>query len=367
MKRRTHYFLSCPYFMGTNIRMLALVMTALPWASQLTGAMFSSTKRDNWDWRIVTNVARRFLLHCIVVTVAITVNPDNSRASHLYWTDFNTDSIKRSTLDGTNVVTVVNTGDLPRGIDIDVTRRHMYWAELGSETLYKSDLNGANLTTLATGQTDLYDVALTSNKIYWTSAGRIKRSNLDGTNAEDVVVGLDRPLHLAVDFNRNEIYWTEDRFSGNDRIRKATISTSGTSAALDVVMNLNAVKGISLDLLYGRIYWTEEPNGRGKIRRSDLVGNNIETLIDDTLTGDQFEDPFDLLVDPLNNAIYYGDSGFNKLRRSDLNGNNIVDLVTGVRGPADIAIGPVPEPSTALLALLGMLLFSVFGRLAVLK
>ena len=39
------------------------------------------------------------------------------------------------------------------------------------------------------------------SQIYWTSAGRIQRANLDGSNIEDLVTGLHFPQGLALDLS----------------------------------------------------------------------------------------------------------------------------------------------------------------------
>ncbi len=57
-------------------------------------------------------------------------------------------------------------------------------------------------------------------KVYWTdkSYGAIRRANVDGTQVEDVVVGLFEPFDVKLDLDRNMIYW-----SGNGSVSRAKL------------------------------------------------------------------------------------------------------------------------------------------------
>lgn len=54
----------------------------------------------------------------------------------------------------------------------------------------------------------------TSGFIYWTNSGTpdiIERSNLDGSDRETVISGLQAPRDVALDVMRNKMYWTDNR------------------------------------------------------------------------------------------------------------------------------------------------------------
>ena len=48
-------------------------------------------------------------------------------------------------------------------------------------------------------------------KLYWTDylTGKIQRANLDGTEIEDLVAGLDAPEGIALDVSSGKMYWDE--------------------------------------------------------------------------------------------------------------------------------------------------------------
>ena len=48
-------------------------------------------------------------------------------------------------------------------------------------------------------------------KLYWANSktGKILRANLDGSEVEDVISGLNTPWDIALDPDGGKIYWTE--------------------------------------------------------------------------------------------------------------------------------------------------------------
>ena len=87
---------------------------------------------------------------------------------------------------------------------------------------------------------------MTAGKIYWTDGKYpyrdriIRRANLDGSNSEDLLTGLDSLGDLAVDDTAGKIYWTDK--SG---IRRADLD--GTNAEI-LLRELRYVRGIALDV-----------------------------------------------------------------------------------------------------------------------
>src|SRR5690606_31422356 len=59
-------------------------------------------------------------------------------------------------------------------------------------------------------------------KIYWVPCGgaKIRRANLDGTDAEDIIVSEGEVGKLAIDQRGGEIYWTDSR---DGKIRRANL------------------------------------------------------------------------------------------------------------------------------------------------
>ena len=127
----------------------------------------------------------------------------------IYWTawSFWSDdgAVERSSLDGTNPERL-HYRRTARYSAIEIHGSKIYWADvLGA--IMRSNLDGSEVEIVVT-QGDLstfrpYGVAVHDGKIYWTGwpsltdpsdTGRIHRANLDGSQIETLVTGLDQPM-----------------------------------------------------------------------------------------------------------------------------------------------------------------------------
>ena len=224
-------------------------------------------------------------------------------AGKMYWTDKSTtihekpnarNRVLRANLDGTNIETLVTTRSVPQSahtyfdIALDTAAGKMYWAVWSEANdgnkIQRANLDGTNIedivTQLASSADPLHskgprDIALdlSQGKIYWALCGlsKIQRANLDGTNIEDIITGLDCPHNIALDFSSGKIYWIGWATAG--KIQRANFNGSNIE---DLVDGLNSPVDITLDTLNGKMYWAEF--GEGKIHRANLDGTNIEDI-----------------------------------------------------------------------------------------
>jgi len=112
----------------------------------------------------------------------------------------------------------------------------MYWTDLeghlnGTGKIQRSDLDGSNVETLITGIDEANGLAIDSvgGKIYWPdlATGKIQRANLDGSGVEDLVVGVDTPTTIDLDFLEGMMYWTDSADVGQlNRIERANLDGS---------------------------------------------------------------------------------------------------------------------------------------------
>ena len=111
--------------------------------------------------------------------------------------------------------------------------------------------------------------------MYWTDTGRsrIVRTNLDGSQIEDLVTrSLNIPQALALDLARGKMYWMDP---GTIRIQRANLD--GSQVEDLVVTGLDYPDGLALDLAGSKMYWTDA--GTNKIQRANLDGTRIEDLV----------------------------------------------------------------------------------------
>ena len=209
----------------------------------------------------------------------------------------------------------------------------MYWTDSGTDKIQRSNLDGTNIEDLVTGLTDLRGIAIDggNGKMYWTDRGtkKIQRSDLDGTNVEDLVTGLDFPADLALQAGNGKMYWTN--YNGK-KIQRSDLNGSNIE---DLVTTRGNPGGIALDEVNGKMYWIEY--GRGVIRRANLDGTNVEDLITGVLNSNG------IALDVGRSKMYWTNSHppAGKIQRSNLDGTNVEDLVTGLNAPIGIALDVV--------------------------
>ena len=264
-----------------------------------------------------------------------------SQTWKLYWTDFRTDKIQRSNLDGSGVEDLVTTGlDYPSGLALDVSGGKLYWTDAGTDKIQRSNLDGSGVEDLVTtGLVGPGGLALdvSGGKLYWGDglAAKIQRSNLDGSGVEDLVTtGLEGPFGLALDVSGGKLYWTD---TGTAKIQRSNLDGSGVEDL--ITTGLEGPRGLALDVSGGKLYWTD--TGTAKIQRSNLDGSGVEDLV---TTG--LETPSVLALDVSGGKLYWGD--WDKIQRSNLDGSGVEDLVTtGLGKPSGLALGLVPVEAVA--------------------
>ena len=219
------------------------------------------------------------------------------------------------------------------GLDSGTSK--IYWLDRSTHRIQRSNLNGSNVEDLVTtGLSAPRDLALdaAAGKMYWTDDGtdKIQRANLDGSQVQDLVTaGLVGPAGLALDVAAGRMYWTD---SGTGKIQRANLDGSSVQ---DLVTGLSDPQGLALDVATGRMYWAD--SGTDKIQRANLDGSSVQDLVSSGLRA-----PTALALDSGDGKIYWTDSGTDKIQRANLDGSQIEDLVTsGLSLPEGLALDTV--------------------------
>jgi len=247
------------------------------------GRVFS-VKPDGSDKRIIATGGR--LPDGVALDVA---------AGHLYWTNMgvpnrNDGSIERVDLDGRNRKTIVPEGATftPKQLQLDKRHGKLYWCDREGMRVMRADLDGSGIETLVqTGSTEADRLDQTTwcvgialdlerNQIYWTQKGpdnagrgRIFRAGIDiprGESAasrsdiETLYDGLPEPIDLEIDHAKRILYWTDrgDPPLGNT-VNRAPLDAgpSGRPAPEIVFKNLMEGIGIALDREGDRMFITD--------------------------------------------------------------------------------------------------------------
>ncbi len=254
--------------------------------------------------------------------------PRQPQQSKVYWAVLN--RIQRANLDGSNVEDVVTglSGDV-RGVAVDATNRKLYWAL--PNRIQRADLDGSNVETVVAGlrNSDPTGVAVDARNgwIYWsdiagngtTGDERIQRARLNGSNRQTLVSFDDgnpgNPGDIALDLNNRKMYWANTN-PFTSKVQRANLDGSQLET---LEANLEAPSGLALDLSKGHVYWTDV--NTNKVQRADLDGRRVEDVV--TLEN-SLQNYLDL--DPQGGKMYWTDK--DRIRRANLDGSNVETIVS---------------------------------------
>jgi hypothetical protein len=245
-------------------------------------------------------------------------------AGKMYWTDFNSPTIKRANLGGADVeVLVLDTGgatDTPRKIALDVCAGKMYWTDSTEDKIQRANLEipvgedpstRTDIETLVSSVEGLISPAgialdVPAGKMYWTdfTTNKIQRADLDGDNIEDLVTSMVSQ-GCAVAASIGKIYWTE---FVDDKIYRANLDGSNVEEIFEAV-GTSTLGGIAIDTSLGKIYWTE--SSASKIQRANLDGSSVETLVTVDSAGD-------IAIDISAGKMYWPEFVLDKIQRANM-------------------------------------------------
>lgn len=152
-----------------------------------------------------------------------------------------------------------------------------------------------------------------NRKMYWIDgeSKQIQRANLDGSNAESLVIsGLDNPRDLALDLRQGKMYWTDK--GENNKILRANLD--GNRIEILVTGGMEGIdnpEGIALDLAGGKMYWVNSEPPR--ILRANLDGSRIEFL-----TTTNVKNLRNIALDPRRGKMYWIDAETKMIQRANL-------------------------------------------------
>ena len=273
---------------------------------------------------------------------AIRIDISNTPPFWMYWASDG--GILRATNDGINLQILVATGGcFQRHIALDVTSGKMYWTDNQAKKIQRANLDGSNIEDIISGLNYPKGLALdvAGGKMYWLDYGRdtIQRANLDGSNIEDLVSEQYNARAIALDVASGKIYWT----SGS-KIQRANLD--GTNVEDLVTTRLDHLSGIAVDEAGSKMYWVMNHitvgDSDGVIQRANLDGSNVEDLVRglDVAEG--------LALDVASGKMYWTEIATeiapNVIRRANLDGSNVEDVITQIRRPCDLALG-ISQPS----------------------
>jgi hypothetical protein len=283
----------------------------------VSGGRIFSVNTDGSDLRVIITECRH--PDGIVVDIA---------DRHIYWTDMgipnlNDGSVERADMDGRNrKIIIPESGTFtPKQLFLDKKNGKLYWCDREGMRVMRSNLDGSDIETLVEtgqGEPDRLDatkwcvgitVDVERRQMYWTQKGpdnagqgRIFRASTEIANGESAVKrtdievlfdGLPEPIDLNLDLNRRMLYWTDrgDPPRGNTVNRASMdIDLKKNRPAPEVLLtHLMEGIGIALDLKGERMFLTDLA---GSVYSANLDGSDKKTLLylQGNLTGIAYAD-----------------------------------------------------------------------------
>ena len=257
-----------------------------------------------------------------VTQEVITLTVDTT-GGKLYWGEHSKSGgiIKRANLDGTNIETLASLSSVPQGLTIDAVGNQIYWTNNSDLQIQTANLNGEGIKTVVQLEDEI------GKETEWSCLGFF----ISNCKLKTTYVPLTTPSDITVNTVDGRLYWTE--VSG--RIRR--VNLDGTNVET-LISDLGTPYSIAV--VDDKVYWTEERDeASGKIQRANLNGTNIETLA--TVPGI----PFGISIDTAAGKIYWANS-LGGIQRTDLNGGEVEAVVSGITAPGDFVLLPSAEPVT---------------------
>ena len=205
----------------------------------------------------------------------------------------------------------------------------IYWTN-PEKGIQRSNLDGSNAEPLVIPdlrRPDKIALDIAGGKMYWTegAVAGIHRSDLDGSNLETLVEGYRHPgwnwiTDIALDVAGGKIYWTEG-ISHGDYLSFVVVRANLDGSNSEVLFGgLNDLEDSALDLVRGRVYWT----AYSMISWADLDGQNREGYIEESTR--------DITLDVDEGKIYWTNPGTQTIQRADLDGQNVEEVLTVSEG-----------------------------------
>jgi hypothetical protein len=196
------------------------------------------------------------------LVVGLQVDPD---AGTIYWTHggFNQGRIRRASLDGTGMTTIVSGLTNPRGLALDLAGGHLYWSDTQDLRMYRVPVGGGAVqTVIDTGhQLGRPTLVPSEDALYFGNygTGEIRRSSLDGMGQEVILDGLFTPVAIAIDQPGQKIYWADSNTSFvSNHIARADLDGTDVEILYTGLPTSSGFTGIALDLTADRLYWSDE-------------------------------------------------------------------------------------------------------------
>jgi len=289
--------------------------------------------------------------------LAIFLAPTSLHAGGIFWSDRGADQLKRMEFDGSNLQTIILSGEVTsagsnvRGIALDLANERIFWADNGADRIQRANFDGSSSVILHTIASNSFpaDVFLDpdSQVLYWCDATRkhIERSDFDGNSVMFAVSGAapSGPYFMELDRIGGKIYWGD--FRGGNIYR----SNPDASARETLLSGNNDTRGVRVDSHGGMLYWINRNDK--KVHRVPLsaLGGGVTIPLTHPAVQTLYENldtPHGMTIDIPARKIYWADTGGNSgegqgdsaVSRGDLDGSTPMEILASGIEPWDVEL-----------------------------
>ncbi|CAC5419980.1 unnamed protein product [Mytilus coruscus] len=229
-------------------RQMTLVSGVGPQLFFSNGTHVFSKDLDSANWRILVET----------MDSSVTYVDYDFINEFIYWSDLNTKTISRkkctSGNESSNIEVIIQqqTNSRPIGIAVDSQNGHLYWADLDGGLIRRSDLDGSNVVDILNESLEkptVITIDISNRLLYFSDHGKqtIERCTFDGSSRQILIsVDVMSPYGLALDMNSKRLYWTDaalyhiksSKFDGSD-VKTASIDVTPLGNIGIVVMGID--------------------------------------------------------------------------------------------------------------------------------
>ena len=151
--------------------------------------------------------------------------------------------------------------------------------------------------------------------MYWVDADVGTLQSLTGSSVDRLLPNVQNATSVVVDIVGDKVYWAEQTGNNRGRIRRANLN--GTN--VELIRELTSVpQGLALDTTNGKLYLT---NSQGRVQQMNLDGSGFQPNLIVNLNA-----PQGIAVDTAGGKVYWTEQTSDRsgrIRRADLNGSNV--------------------------------------------
>lgn len=261
--------------------------------------------------------------------------------------------IYKTNVDFHSVELVTSAVTQPWGMAFDETNRWLYWADgqlwepHGASTINRIHVDTLEHQVLIQNlMGNPWGIALDvdAGAMYWTDdgAGRLHRSSLDGSDtvtlAERVI---ESPSAIALDVEGGKMYWAGNpQIFPRGQIRRSDLDGTNIEELLPGIPG--RIGDMVLDTLHQQIYWFDRLVFDNRIRRAGFDGSNVQEVVG------SFEPGYPpMAVDPVGEKLYWTEGNYweqqTTIMTADLDGTDQRVVVGGLSFVDDLAVNPAPH------------------------